>query len=418
MQQMKEMPYVIGLKIRLYPDNRQKNIIAVNDGASRSVYNHLAARHKELFMLRKVKCFVKPVADRIDYLLSLGEKSSELKAAYPYLEDRRVDAQAVANAIKNYHAAWNNFRKVPGTSIPKFHKKGYAKQYQTNAHYKQDAEVITDGNVYLTDRRHIMLPKLKSVRFKASDRIYHIFERTCETRIGTIKISMDECGRYYASLQIGSVDPFHRKLISTGKAIGVDVNIENFCTDSDGVVTENPRFRKRTQEKLAKAQRKLSRMAVRAKKEGRSLRDSRNYQKQRIRTAELHRHAAAQREAFQNNLSKAMVENQDMIFVENLTVKNMVKNHALSAAISDCAWSAITRKLEYKAGLYGRIFAKVRAAGTTQTCSACGYEMKGAQKLDLSDREWTCPQCGTHHIRDYNAAVNIKKRGLAMLQHA
>lgn len=416
MRNMKDMPYVVGLKIRLYPDNRQKNIIAVNDGASRSIYNHLVARHNELFQLRKTGCYIQPIMDRMDYLSSLGEKSSDLQAAYPYLEDDRIDAQAIANAVKNYRNAWSNFHKVPGTAIPKFHKKGYSKQYQTNAHYKKGAALITDGNVYLSDRRHIMLPKLGSVRFKGSDRIHHLFKRVCETRIGTITVSMDECERYYASFQIGSVCPFHKTLRHTGKSLGVDVNVENFCTDSEGTVTDNPKFRKNTQGKLAKAQKKLSRMAVRAKKEGRTLCGSKNYQKQRFKVAQLHRHAAAQREAFQHILSRTMIENQDMVFVEDLQVKNMAKNHCLAAAIADCAWSSFVRKLEYKARLYGRTFAKVRAVGTTQTCSECGYQMKDGEKLTLADREWTCPHCKTHHNRDHNAAINIKERGLAALK--
>ena len=412
MRNMKDMPYIIGLKIRLYPDNEQKVIIAVNDGASRSIYNHLVARHQELFILRKTKCYVKPVMDRIDYLTSLGEKSSDLQSAYPYLQDKRIDAQTIANAVKNYHTAWNHFIKVSGTSIPKFHKKGYSKQYQTNAHYKKDSTLISDGNVYLTDKRHIMLPKLGSVRFRGSDRIFRIFQRTCETRIGTIAVSMDECGRYYASLQIGSIHPFHKRYWKTGKSLGVDVNIENFCTDSEGVVTENPKFRKNTQSKLAKEQKRLSRMANRVKKEGRTLRDSKNYQKQRLKVAELHRHATAQREAFQHVLSKTMIKNHDMVFVEDLRVKNMLKNHKLAYAIADCAWASFVRKLEYKAELYGRVFAKVHAAGTTQTCSTCGYEMKDTEKLTLSDREWTCPNCKIHHNRDHNSAINIKIRGL------
>lgn len=416
MRNMKDMPYVIGIKLRLYPDNMQKDIIAVNDGASRSIYNHLVARHNELFRLHKTGCYIKPIIDRIDYLTSLGEKSSDLQAAYPYLEDDRIDAQTIANAIKNYRTAWSNFYKVPGTSIPKFHKKGASKHYQTNAHYKKDATVITDGNVYLSDKRHIMLPKLGSVRFKGSDRIYRIFARTCETRIGTIAISMDECGHYYVSLQIGSIYPFHKTLRHTGKALGVDVNIENFCMDSNGDTVPNPKFRKSTQEKLRKEQYKLSRMAARAKKEHCSLRERRNYQKQRIKVAKLHKHAAAQNDAFQHLLSKAMIESQDVVCVEKLSVRNMMQNHCLARAIADCSWASFTSKLAYKAGLYGKQFVKVAAAGTTQTCSNCGYVMSGEEKLTLADREWTCPSCGRHHIRDWNSAINIRNRGLAMLQ--
>lgn len=416
MNKMKDMPYVIGLKFRIYPTNEQKDIIAVNDGASRFIYNKLVARNRELFSLKKVGCYLRPVADRIEYLKSLGMRSSELQAAYPFLEDDRIDAQTIANAIKNYHTAWDNFHKIPGISVPTFHKKGYSKHYQTNAHYPKNAASISDGNVYLNDKRHINLPKLGSVRFKGSNRIYQIFSRASETRIGTITVSMDECGCYFVSLQIGSIEPFYRKLPSTGKSLGVDVNIENFCTDSEGTVTENPKFRKKVQEKLSKEQKKLSRMAVRAKKENRSLRDSKNYQKQRVKVAWLQKHAAAQRESFQHILSKTMIESQDMVFTEDLRVKNLMQNHCLAGAIADCAWSAFQDKLDYKAAIYGKTHLKVYAPGTTQTCSECGHELTGGEKLTLADREWTCPNCGTHHHRDHNSAKNIKIRGLSIMK--
>lgn len=339
-----------------------------------------------------------------------------MQAAYPYLQDDCVDAQAIANAIKNHNTAWSNFYKVPGSSIPTFHKKGYSKRYQTNAHYKQDADTIGEGNVYLTDKRHIRLPKLGSVRFNGSDRIYRIFERACETRIGTITVSMDECGNYYISLQIGSVCPFHKTLPSTGNIIGIDLNVENFCTDSDGNVIENPKFRRNLQEKLAREQRKLSRKAERAKKERRPLQDSKNYQKQRVKVAKLHKAAAAQREAFQHDLSKSIVESQDVICVENLRTKNMMLDSRLAGSIADCGWASFGWKLQYKAGLYGKTFLKVPAYNTTQTCHVCGYKMSGNNALTLADRVWTCPCCKTHHLRDYNAAINIKIRGLELLQ--
>lgn len=121
MLSMRDMTYTIGIKIRLYPSDSKKDIIAYNDGAARFIYNRLVARHKELFSLRQVKVYVKPVAERIAYLESLGQKSSDFKANYSFLEDKRIDAQTIANAIKNYRTAWRNFATVPGTSIPTFH---------------------------------------------------------------------------------------------------------------------------------------------------------------------------------------------------------------------------------------------------------------------------------------------------------
>ena len=414
MLKMSEMPYVIGITMRLYPSDKQKDIIAYNDGAARFIYNRLVARHKELFSLRKVKRFLVPVAGRIDYLESLGEKSSDFKANYPFLEDPRVDAQMIANAIKNYRSAWHNFATVPGTSIPTFHKKSNDKHYQTNAHYPAGAECIGDGNVYLTDARHIQLPKLGRIRFAGSDRVREIFARSSETRIGAIKISMDSCGRYYASLQIGSVEPFHTPMTKTGSAVGIDVNIENFCTISDNEVVENPKYRRAVQDKLTKAQRKLSRREARAKSSGKALRDCKNYQKQRRKVAYLHQKSAAQNDAFQHVLSKTIIESQDIVAVEDLKVKNLMKNHHLAKAIADCSWASFVQKLSYKAKFYGKTVVKVSPRNTSQTCHICGYVLTGNESLTLNDREWTCPFCGAHHLRDLNAAINIKNRGLAM----
>lgn len=239
MLQMKDMSFVIGIKLRIYPTNEQKTMIAINAGAARYVYNRLVAHNKEPFFLRKTGCFVEPVANRINYLESLGESSAAFKESCPFLSDSRIDSLAIANAVQNYHKAWKQFKTVPGTSIPTFHKKGYAASYQTNAQYSKDAVLISDGNVYMTDKRHIKLPKLGSMRFKGSNRIYKIFERS-DTRIGTITVSKDECNRYFVSLQIGSTEPFHKtaktKPVSKDKisspdelnVIGIDLNIDNF----------------------------------------------------------------------------------------------------------------------------------------------------------------------------------------------
>lgn len=321
----------------------------------------------------------------------------------------------IANEIKNYRTAWHNFSTKPGTSIPAFHKKGYDKRYQTNAHYPKNASFVSDGNVYLTDKCHIQLPKLGTVRFAGSERIRKIFMRTSETCIGTIKISMDACGRYYASLQVGSVEPFFKVAVKTGKRIGIDVNIENFCTMSDGTVIENPKYRTHTKRKLAKQQRKLSHRAERAIAESRSLRDSKNYQKQRLKVAVLHQKAASQNNEFQHVLTKHIVESQDLVAVEDLKVKNLMKNHHLARAIADCSWGSFIQKLDYKTKAYGKMLIKVSPKNTSQTCSVCGAVLEGDDRLTLRDREWVCPSCGTHHNRDLNAAINILNKGLMAL---
>lgn len=238
-----------------------------------------------------------------------------------------------------------------------------------------------------------------------------IFKRTCETRIGTVTVSMDNCGDYYVSLQAGSVCPFHKTLPDTGDGVGIDVNIKNLYTDSNGQEADNPKFYTKGQKKLAKAQKKLARRKERAIKEGRSIYESKNYQKQRLKVARLCRTIARRREDYLDVQSKHLVESQDYIFAEDIKTKNLLKNHKFAKAIADVAWRMFLSKVSYKCDFYGRLFGKVPPKSTTQMCSNCGHVMKGIEHLDLDTREWTCPECGTHHNRDKNSAINIKNLG-------
>ena len=411
MHNMKSMPYIIGIKVRIYSSADQKQIVAKNDGVARFIYNRLVARDRELHSLQKVKIYCQPVADRMDYLQSLGTGVADFKAAYPFLEDPEIDSLAIANAKQNYLTAWKNFRKVPGTSMPVFHKNGYDKSYQTNCQYASGVIRMDKGSVRLLDDRHLKIPKLGSVKFAGSGMLQKIFRRTCETRIGTVTVSMDNCGDYYVSLQAGSVCPFHKALPDTGGGVGIDVNIKNLYTDSNGQEADNPKFYTKEQKQLAKAQKKLACRKECAIKEGRSLYESKNYQKQRLKVAKLCRTIARRREDYLDIQSKHLVESQDYIFAEDIKTKNLLKNHKLAKTISDVAWGMFLSKVSYKCDFYGRLFEKVPPKNTTQTCSSCGHVMKGSEHLDLDIREWTCSKCGMHHNRDENSAVNIKNLG-------
>lgn len=415
MHKCNQMPYHIGAVIRIYPSNTQKRMIAKSAGAQRFVYNKLVAVNNELYTLGKTVSFVACINERNSFLADSIADVSSIKNMAPFLYDDEIDAQTIPNAIQQYRRAWTRFKKVPGTSVPTFHKKSYACKYTTNAHYPSQTTGIGDGNVYLTDYSHIHLPKLGRIRFKDSGRLAQIFARTSETRIGNITISMDACGDYYASFQIASMEPFVKPLARTGACCGYDVNIKNFYADSDGNVIPNMRFKNSIQTKIARLQKKLSRQLIAAKKEKRSIYTCKNYQKTRLKLAKAHRKACKQREDYQHVCSKKEVENQDFLFMEDLKVKNLLKNHCLAYAISDVAWSSFMHKMEYKAELYGKTFMKVKPHYTTQTCSCCGYILTGDEKLSLSQREFICPQCGTYQLRDNNAASNIRNRGMAML---
>ena len=412
MRSVAEMPYHIGLKVKLYLSCSQKHLVAVNDGAKRAVYNHLVACGNEKYRLSKTAAYVPSDRDRISYLESVTGTAANIKNALPFLCSGEVDDQTVANAIKNYRTAWKNM-KERHTGVPVFKKKSYEQSYQTNAHYYMNASGVMTSNVRFEDKKHVTLPKLGRVRIGASPKlICSIMERKTDTRIGAIAISRDAVGEYWASFSIASEEPFYDELPKTGSMHGIDLNLIELVNDSDGGAAPNMRYYAAGQKDLAKKQRKLCRMRERAEKEGRSIHTAENYQSQRRKTALLQRRVARQRNDYLHNLSKHEVENQDFIAAEDLKVKNLLKNHCLARSISDAAWRKFLTMLEYKADLYGKQFRKGVAKNTTQTCSACGYVLTGDEKLTLKDRDWVCPVCGAYHHRDTNSAEVILSRGL------
>lgn len=421
MRKCAEMPFHMGIKVRIYPSRQQKHIIAVNAGSSRAVYNRLVALNNERYRLSKTAEFVPVFRERIEYINSILKNPkhalrASLKNALPFLNVKGlVDSMCIDNAMQNYQAAWARHRKDPHTfGIPAFHRKGYEISYQTNAHYNKGADNINECNVRFLDKNHVTLPIIGRIRIKGSEtRIAKLMSRK-ETRIGAISIRKDSIDRYFASFQIASETPFVDPLPKTGSMVGIDLNIDNFLWDSNNAMVDNPKYRRSEQKNIVTLQRALCRKKERAKLENRSIYTSKNYQKNRRKLAALHAKVAGRANDFRHVISKDYVENQDYIFAEDLKVRNLLKNHKLALAISECGWSDFLSKLEYKAGLYGKVFLKVRPHGTTQTCSNCGHTLKDSEKLGLGDREWICPDCGTYHIRDYNAAQNILARGIAI----
>ena len=418
MKKMSDLAYHYGLKMRIYPSSQQKKIIDLNGNIARTVYNKMVAIDQELYQLKQIKLPIDSVLLRIEEL-EKRKNAKNMSNHYPYMQDKNIDSLAKANAIQNYQKAWKMFRKVHRTGTPKFHKKGYYLSYQTNAQYGKGTKMdVYSATVKFLDNKHIKLPKLGRLRVAGSHR--RIIDKKKDIRIGTVTVSKDSADRYFVSMQLGSDTPFVNKLAKTNSQIGIDLNTENFLTTSEGKVIDNPRYYRMIKGRLAKAQRILSRRQRRAKKEKRSLRNSKNYQKQRRLVAKIHDKIRNQRNNFLNVNSTRLINNHDLIVAENLKSSNMLKNHALALSISDVGWRSFLQKLAYKADLYQRIFIVVHPKNTTQTCHDCGFIMGSGntEKLDLKDREWTCPACQTHHIRDVNAAKNILSKGLKQLEKA
>ena len=418
MKKMSDLAYHYGLKMRIYPSSQQKKIIDLNGNIARTVYNKMVAIDQELYQLKQIKLPIDSILLRIKEL-EKRKNARNMSNHYPYMQDKNIDSLAKANAIQNYQKAWKMFRQVHRTGTPKFHKKGYYLSYQTNAQYGKGTKMdVYSATVKFLDNKHIKLPKLGRLRVAGSHR--RIIDNKKDIRIGTVTVSKDSADRYFVSMQLGSDTPFVNKLARTNSQIGIDLNTENFLTTSEGQVIDNPRYYRIIKGRLAKAQRTLSRRQRRAKKEKRSLRNSKNYQKQRRLVAKIHDKIRNQRNNFLNVNSTRLINNHDLIVAENLRSSNMLKNHALALSISDVGWRSFLQKLAYKADLYQRTFIVVHPKNTTQTCHDCGFIMGSGntEKLTLKDREWTCPACQTHHIRDVNAAKNILSKGLKQLEKA
>jgi len=276
--------------------------------------------------------------------------------------------------------------------------------------YSGDSEkTMLNGNSRFIKKNKVSIPVLGKV--KVTGLSNEIWDNREDIRIGTGTVSKDATGNYWLSFQIGSEMPFKKELAKTGSNIGIDLNTENFLTDSNGNIIDNPKFYRKDKDKLAKLQRIMSHRQLRAKKEGRKLNESKNYQKSKKDVAKLHQKIMNKRKDFLEKTSMTLIKNHDLVVAEKLQGKNMLKNHAMAMSISDVGWNTFTQHMTYKANLYSREFIQVSPRNTTQTCSDCGYILTDNNKLTLKNREWICPQCGVFHIRDHNAAKNILKKG-------
>jgi len=215
-----------------------------------------------------------------------------------------------------------------------------------------------------------------------------------------VTVSRDKAGRYFVSILI---EEEIATLPMTEKSVGIDLGLKSLLITSDGETVANPKYYARDEKKLAKAQRRLAK-----KRKG-----SKNRDKARKKVAKLHARIADSRRDFQHKTSTKLIRDNQTICLETLAVKNMLKNHQLAKAIADVGWSELVRQLEYKAAWYGRTIVKIdRWYPSSKTCSACQHIL---EVLSLDIRSWACPNCGTCHDRDINAAMNIRRAGLAQI---
>ena len=253
MKRMSSLAYHFGLKVRFYPSSKQKKIIKLNYDAQRFVYNSYVGRNRNNYRAKgylAVRQYqVMPFAFSVlnNYETKLAEevvadnellaKPKNIRDAYSFLRVKEIDSLAIANAIQNYQKAWNNYRKL-GHGIPTFHKKRSDWSYQTNCQYPKQTEAFLDnGTARFIDAKHVKLPKLGVVRIASFRKL--IKERLLNhipTRIGTVTIKKTADDRFYLSMQLGSDIAFVKELPKTQSQIGIDLNLDNFLTASNGAI--------------------------------------------------------------------------------------------------------------------------------------------------------------------------------------
>jgi putative transposase len=240
----------------------------------------------------------------------------------------------------------------------------------------------------------VQLPKLGTVKCRISKQV--------RGRILSATVSLNPSGKYFVSICCTDVElqPFDK----TGAVVGIDVGIKSFAVSSEGVEYSNPKYLRKSEKKLARLQRSLSRKS----------KGSNNREKARIQVARLHEHIANQRKDMLHKLSTELLRSYDVVCIEDLVPSNMIKNHHLAKLIADASWSEFRRQLHYKAEWYGKQIVEVdRFYPSSQTCSCCETKWSGTK--DLKVRKWTCPTCNATLDRDVNAAKNILNEGLRLL---
>lgn len=373
------------IRVRLYPTKEQEVIINKTIGCARFIYNYTLEVCKTYY-------------EQTNHLTPKNKRFTDLvplKDEYEFLKE--ADACALQQLVRDFCSALDNFFKNRSHfGFPKFKSKHDLKQSYRTPYNRGNASVI--------DNKHLKLPKLGKIKTKkfSMPEVYKIFNITVERTY---------TGKYYASI---CIETEVQQLPKTGKQAGFDLGLIDLLIGSDGTRVERPKYGYAFKNKLAKEQRKLSKMRTKLERAKLDLNECRNYQKQKRKVAKLHEHIANCAKDFNHKLSRKLVKEYDLLAFENLNVEGMKKNNRLAYAISDVGWSQLLSLIQYKCLWYGKNFIQVdRFYPSSKTCSECGAYHKDIVN-SLSVREWTCPDCGTHHDRDVNAARNILIKALSV----
>lgn len=360
-------------KFRLYPSSAQVHLIEQHFGCARFVFNWGLEQKSKAYSERQEKLSC----------LALMNRLPELKAELPWLSV--VNAQSLQMALRNLDVAFTNFFKK-NADYPTFKSRKGRQSFQCPQSCSVDFEKAV-----------LHIPKVRGIKTK--------FHRQFEGKVKTITLSRTPTGKYFASVLVEQEGEEPTPAPVTENTLGLDVGLKHFLITSDGEKVSNPKHLRRTAKKLGCIQHAFARQ-----KKG-----SNRRQKRKKQIARLHEKVARQRADFLHKVTHRLTrENQATTYaIEDLAVKNMVKNHCLARSISDASWGTFFQFLSYKAERSGKNILTIgRFEPSSKRCHVCGHIN---QSLTLKDRDWDCPGCGSHHDRDINAAKNIK--ALALIKY-
>jgi len=369
------MKQLLAYKYRIYPTEEQQVLLSKTFGCKRAIFNHYLNEQQERYKNKE-----KHLSN-----YDINKDITKLKETKEWL--REVDSIALQMAAEDLSVAYENFfksvtgkRKGPAISAPKFKNKNSRQSYRTRG-------------VRVNENGSLQIPKLKEVKAV----IHRAMPENSIIKSTTISKNTD--GRYYASILVETESQLQPM---TGKEVGCDVGLKDLLITSDGL-----KFKRPTDlPQIAKTKQLLK---VKQKQFARTEKSGKNHGALRLQVARLYSKLTRQRNEYYHLVSRFLVDNYDSVYVEDLSSKNMLQNRKLSRSIHEAAWATLTGMVAYKSSRMGRTYHRInRFYPSSKTCSSCDYKL---EKLDLGTREWTCPNCGTLHDRDYNAAKNILRVG-------